>query len=173
MTLRISPPSFIFFVAVVAASYAISFVNGFSARPPITTTTTRLIAKCNPQPPHLCRHSFAPSSLRHTISPQQSSSLNNSNSNINSNINNNLDNDLDNDDTTTSSAATELDDENLTSIGSTEYYQGFLTRSPNEEPIERVTGDAILGPTLKFAGGISLILVVLVLVFLGSNGLIL
>ena len=73
------------------------------------------------------------------------------------------------DDTTT--LKQQSDDEQLTSVGSTEYYQGFLTRPPNEEPIERVTGDAILGPTLKFAGGISIGLVALVLVFLVSNGL--
>jgi hypothetical protein len=61
--------------------------------------------------------------------------------------------------------------DDLTSVGSKEYYQGFFTRSPDEEPVERVTGDAVLGPTLKFAGGVSLILVGLVFVFLVSNGL--
>eukprot|EP00984_Skeletonema_dohrnii_P020392 scaffold9914_cov80-Skeletonema_dohrnii-CCMP3373.AAC.3 len=44
----------------------------------------------------------------------------------------------------------------LTTVGSKEYYQGFLNRSPSEEPIERVTGDAVFGPTLKFAGGLQL-----------------
>ncbi|KAL7450131.1 hypothetical protein ACHAWC_002103 [Mediolabrus comicus] len=75
--------------------------------------------------------------------------------------------------TTSSTAANKKvdEDENLTSIGSTEYYKGFITRSAKEEPTERVTGDAILGPTLKFAGGVSFILVALVVVFLGSNGL--
>jgi hypothetical protein len=141
----------IFTLAVVAAC-AISLANGFGfvARP-TTTTMTSAAARCNPQPSHLYCHSFA-HPLRHIT---QLTSLNNSN---------NLDND-------TTTEQQQKNDENLTSIGSTEYYQGFLTRSPNEEPIERVTGDAILGPTLKFAGGISLILVVLVLVFLGSNGL--
>lgn len=146
MTLRriFSPSSFslIVFVKAVAAAYAISLVNGFAARP----TTTSALARCNPQPLHP-----AARTLRRVT---QSSSLNNSY---------NLDNDT--------TSRQQQDDENLTSIGSTEYYRGFLTRSPNEEPIERITGDAILGPTLKFAGGISLILVVLVLVFLGSNGL--
>ena len=60
----------------------------------------------------------------------------------------------------------------ITTVGSSEYYQGFLTRSVNEEPTERVTGDAILGPTLKFAGGIGAILVALTVAFLASNGLI-
>lgn len=74
--------------------------------------------------------------------------------------------------TTSSTDANKKDeDENLTSIGSSEYYKGFITRSAKDEPIERVTGDAILGPTLKFAGGGSFILVALVVVFLGSNGL--
>mmetsp|Transcript_13886 Transcript_13886/g.23702 ORF Transcript_13886/g.23702 Transcript_13886/m.23702 type:complete len:156 (-) Transcript_13886:46-513(-) len=59
-----------------------------------------------------------------------------------------------------------------TKVGSKEYYQGFVTRSVNEEPVDRVTGDAILGPTLKFAGGVSFILVALVGLFLASNGLI-
>ena len=59
-----------------------------------------------------------------------------------------------------------------TVVGSTEYYQGFVTRSMNEEPTERVTGDAILGPTLKFAGGISLLLILLMGIFLVSNGII-
>mmetsp|Transcript_34259 Transcript_34259/g.65258 ORF Transcript_34259/g.65258 Transcript_34259/m.65258 type:complete len:147 (-) Transcript_34259:22-462(-) len=58
-----------------------------------------------------------------------------------------------------------------TEVGSSEYYRGFLTRSVDEEPIERVTGDAVLGPTLKFAGGISLLLVVLTAAFLVSNGI--
>ena len=47
-------------------------------------------------------------------------------------------------------------DDKTTTVGSSEYYQGFISRSINEEPTERVTGDAILGPTLKFAGTISL-----------------
>ncbi|KAL7529826.1 hypothetical protein ACHAXR_003176 [Thalassiosira sp. AJA248-18] len=64
------------------------------------------------------------------------------------------------------------DSSEVTAVGSTEYYQGFITRSVNEEPNERVTGDAVLGPTLKFAGGISLILVVLTAAFLVSNGII-
>ena len=59
-----------------------------------------------------------------------------------------------------------------TVVGSTEYYQGFITRSMNEEPTERVTGDAILGPTLKFAGGISLLLILFTGIFLVSNGII-
>jgi hypothetical protein len=57
-------------------------------------------------------------------------------------------------------------------IGSSEYYQGFLNRSLNEEPSKRVTGDAILGPTFKFVGGFAAILVVLTFGFLASNGLI-
>ena len=137
-----------YFVAmVVAAAYAISLVNGFA--------TPRLIAAaarrrcCDPassQHYHdTCHNSFASAPLQHTINT--SSSLNNSNRNNN------------------------LDNETTTTVGSKEYYQGFFTRSPNEEPVERVTGDAVLGPTLKFAGGVSLILVGLVFVFLASNGL--
>ena len=47
-----------------------------------------------------------------------------------------------------------------------------MNRLLNEEPVERVTGNAILGPTFKFIGGISVILVLLTLGFLASNGLI-
>ena len=62
-------------------------------------------------------------------------------------------------------------DDDITEVGSSEYYQGFWSRSVIENQ-ERVTGDAVLGPTLKLAGGISLILVGLIGVFLVSNGLI-
>lgn len=64
------------------------------------------------------------------------------------------------------------DEAGNTRVGSSEYYKGFVSRSVDEEPAERVTGDAILGPTLKFAGGIGAVLVVLTLVFLASNGII-
>ncbi|KAL3805566.1 hypothetical protein HJC23_005810 [Cyclotella cryptica] len=57
-------------------------------------------------------------------------------------------------------------------VGSSEYYQGFISRSVNDEPVERITGDAILGPTLKFVGGVSVVLVLLTLAFLASNGII-
>lgn len=128
---------------VVAAAYAISLVNGFATPRPRAAARRRC---CDPASPHyhdICRRA-------------KTSSLNNSNRN-------NLDNE------TTTSMIEQQD--NLTSVGSKEYYQGFFTRSPDEEPVERVTGDAVLGPTLKFAGGVSLILVGLVFVFLVSNGL--
>ncbi len=133
-------------VAAVVVAYAISLANGFAA-PRRLMSTSAAAARCDPASPsnNICRNSFAPPlQLKAKIS-------------LNNNSNNNLDNDT--------------QQENLTSVGSKEYYQGFLTRSPDEEPIERVTGDAVLGPTLKFAGGVSLILVGLVLVFLASNGL--
>mmetsp|Transcript_32261 Transcript_32261/g.63919 ORF Transcript_32261/g.63919 Transcript_32261/m.63919 type:complete len:113 (-) Transcript_32261:275-613(-) len=57
-------------------------------------------------------------------------------------------------------------------VGSSEYYKGFISRSVNEEPKERITGDAILIPTLKFVGGMSLVLILLLFGFLASNGLI-
>ena len=64
------------------------------------------------------------------------------------------------------------DSDPKTKVGSSEYYQGFISRPVDEEPAERVTGDAVLGPTLKFAGGVSLGLIVLTVAFLASNGLI-
>ena len=69
-------------------------------------------------------------------------------------------------------ASSDEEKENKVAIGSSEYYQGFVGRSLNEEPEERVTGDAILGPTFKFVGGFAAILVVLTVGFLASNGLI-
>ena len=63
-------------------------------------------------------------------------------------------------------------DTSKTTVGSSEYYQGFISRSVDEEPAERVTGDAVLGPTLKLAGGVSLGLIALTVAFLASNGLI-
>jgi len=50
--------------------------------------------------------------------------------------------------------------------------KGFVSRSLDEEPAERVTGDKVLGPTLKLAAQVSIVLVALVLAFLVSNGII-
>ncbi len=57
-------------------------------------------------------------------------------------------------------------------VGSSEYYKGFVSRQINEEPEERITGDAVLGPTLKLAGQVTVVLAVLTIGFLASNGLI-
>lgn len=57
-------------------------------------------------------------------------------------------------------------------LGSKEYYSGFVSRDVNQEPEERVTGDAILIPTLKFVGGFASVLALLFFVFLASNDLI-
>lgn len=56
-------------------------------------------------------------------------------------------------------------------VGTTEYYKGFLASDLESEPRERVTGDAILGPTFKFVGGFSIIILGLFLGFMASNGL--
>lgn len=63
------------------------------------------------------------------------------------------------------------DEKDKVQVGSGEYYEGFFQRSLEEEPLERVSGDAILGPTFKFVGGASAILIVLFFAFLLSNGL--
>ena len=165
MTLRISSSSTPFLVAAVAVAYAISSVNGFTVaypNPTTRTTTTSALASGWNNPLHISFSSPFIFRFRE-VTTQLSSSINDN------------DNNIDKDITTIRTRGKEQEEveENLTSVGSYEYYQGFLTRSPNKEPIERVTGDAILGPTLKFAGGISFILVVFVLVFLGSNGLLL
>ena len=152
MMSSVSYTSIIIFL-VVAAYTVVEFGHGFTAH----VTSSR----CN-HPLHIT--SFTSSPLPHAASQHLSPLFSNNN-------NNNLDTD---ETVTTSSTVANIkvdEDENLTSIGSSEYYKGFITRSAKEEPIERVTGDAILGPTLKFAGGVSFILVALVVVFLGSNGL--
>eukprot|EP00977_Amphora_coffeiformis_P016651 scaffold5215_cov181-Amphora_coffeaeformis.AAC.5 len=69
-------------------------------------------------------------------------------------------------------AASKQDEKDMVEIGSKEYIQGMMSRSVEEEPIERVTGDKVLGPTLRLAGGVTGVLVALVLAFLFSNGII-
>ena len=130
-----------YFVAMVVAAVYAISVVNGFATPRPVAAARRRC--CDPASSHfdICRRA------------KMTSSLNNSNRN-------NLDNET-----------TIEQQDDLTSVGSKEYYQGFFTRSPDEEPVERVTGDAVLGPTLKFAGGVSLILVGLVFVFLVSNGL--
>ena len=56
-------------------------------------------------------------------------------------------------------------------LGSKDYYSGFVSRGLNEDSEERVTGDAVLIPTLKFVGGFSVAIGVLLIGFLASNGL--
>lgn len=56
-------------------------------------------------------------------------------------------------------------------VGTQEYYSGFISRDINEEPKERITGDAVLIPTLKFVGGFAAIIVALFVGFLLSNDL--
>lgn len=58
-----------------------------------------------------------------------------------------------------------------TQVGSKEYYQGFVSRGVNDEPIERVSGDKLLGPILKFTGGASVIILAFFILFLASNDL--
>jgi hypothetical protein len=57
-------------------------------------------------------------------------------------------------------------------VGSSEYYQGFVSRSLTEEPEERVSGDAIITPILKGAAITTLVLGAFFLLFLKSNNLI-
>lgn len=155
MMSSVSYTSAIIIFLVVAAYTVVEFGHGF-------TTVHVTSSRCN-HPLHIT--SFTSPPLPHASSQHLSPLFSNNN-------NNNLD--IDETMTTSSIAVNKKVDEdenNLTSIGSSEYYKGFITRSAKDEPIERVTGDAILGPTLKFAGGISFILVALVAVFLGSNGL--
>lgn len=67
---------------------------------------------------------------------------------------------------------TAIDTTTTTTVGSSTYYQGFITRPVNDEPAERVTGNAILGPTFKFVGIMTIIIVGLTAAFLMSNGII-
>jgi len=56
-------------------------------------------------------------------------------------------------------------------VGSQEYYRGFLSRNLDED-VKRVSGESVIGPTLKFAGGAGIILVLLTIGFLSSNDII-
>jgi hypothetical protein len=56
-------------------------------------------------------------------------------------------------------------------VGSKEYYSGFVSRGLVEPDEDRVTGDAILGPTVKFVGGFSVLIGALFVFFMVSNGL--
>ena len=72
----------------------------------------------------------------------------------------------------TSEAANRGDESpKVVKIGTDEYYDGFLSRSLDGEPAERVTGDALLGPTFKFVSGFVVVIGALLLGFLASNGL--
>ncbi len=56
-------------------------------------------------------------------------------------------------------------------VGSKDYYAGFLSRDLNETE-DRVAGDKVLIPTLKFVGGFSVLIVFLLFGFMASNGLV-
>jgi hypothetical protein len=55
--------------------------------------------------------------------------------------------------------------------GSKDYVEGLFSSSIRDEPVERVTGDAILGPTFKVVGVFSILLIALFLGFMAANGL--
>ena len=57
-------------------------------------------------------------------------------------------------------------------IGTGEYCKGLVPRDLEECYSGRVSGENVLGPTLKLAGGVSLILTALFLGFLASNRLV-
>ena len=57
-------------------------------------------------------------------------------------------------------------------VGSAEYYQGFVSRDMREEPVERVTGDAVLTPILKFAASSAVLITAFLLAFLKTNDII-
>ena len=56
-------------------------------------------------------------------------------------------------------------------VGTKEYYKGFISRDLQESE-ERVTGDKVLIPTLKFVGGFAFVIGLLLVGFLSSNGII-
>ena len=151
----------IFFVALICHHGTTCLIDAFASRPSSVST----LSVSSHQPRLLCNNYERNSIPRHhhyLDGPKLLSSLQSSN------------NDDDINTPPTMKETTSSSDNNkatTTVVGSTEYYQGFVTRSMNEEPTERVTGDAILGPTLKFAGGISLLLILFMGIFLVSNGI--
>lgn len=56
-------------------------------------------------------------------------------------------------------------------LGTKEYYAGFVSRDLDEAE-ERVSGDKVLIPTLKFVGGFTVLIGLLLVGFLASNGII-
>ncbi len=56
-------------------------------------------------------------------------------------------------------------------VGTKEYYAGFVSRDLQEAE-ERVAGDKVLIPTLKFVGGFTVLIGLLLVGFLASNGII-
>jgi len=56
-------------------------------------------------------------------------------------------------------------------VGTQEYYAGFISRDLKEAE-ERVAGDKVLIPTLKFVGGFTVLIGLLLVGFLASNGII-
>ena len=56
-------------------------------------------------------------------------------------------------------------------VGSQEYYAGFISRNLDEAE-DRVAGDKVLIPTLKFVGGFTVVIGALLIGFLASNGII-
>ena len=71
-----------------------------------------------------------------------------------------------------SSSSSNNEKEEQVELGSKEYIQGMISRPVDAEVSERVSGDKVLGPTLRLAGGVTGILLALVLAFLISNGII-
>lgn len=65
----------------------------------------------------------------------------------------------------------QAEDEEKYKVGSTEYIQGMLSRPIDQESAERVSGDKLLGPTIKLAAQVSLVLILLTLGFFYSNGM--
>ena len=56
-------------------------------------------------------------------------------------------------------------------LGTKEYYSGFISRDLKEAD-ERIAGDKVLIPTLKFVGGFTVVIGLLLVGFLASNGII-
>mmetsp|Transcript_37354 Transcript_37354/g.80615 ORF Transcript_37354/g.80615 Transcript_37354/m.80615 type:complete len:168 (+) Transcript_37354:68-571(+) len=161
-----SPSSSILQLLIITFLFHSNPVNAFAAnRPPPT------LLLIPPQSSYRAHHNYSPTTTTTSTSWNNSPTKKQRHSIRHSHTIHlsKLDNTNDDDDTAATDGATTT---TTTKVGSSEYYQGFLTRSVDEEPVERVTGDAVLGPTLKFAGGISLILVVLTATFLVSNGIV-
>jgi hypothetical protein len=68
--------------------------------------------------------------------------------------------------------AGQQDEEERVAVGSKEYYEGFVKRGLNEEPTERVTGDALLTPILKFAASSAALIGAFFFLFLKANDII-
>jgi hypothetical protein len=72
---------------------------------------------------------------------------------------------------TTTCIPSKINNDEEVRLGTKEYYAGFISRDLDEAE-ERISGDKVLIPTLKFVGGFTIVIGLLLVGFFVSNGII-